>query len=139
MKTIKNTLFILLSFLFLLIPLTTKAIDVSNMEIVQNGNQLEVKQINSVEKLEQTRDYQKEYMEDRYNRYIKVITFITAIATITMLGIFIMHIIKFAATGTEHWIIRRNAMFGMLWSGIATGLLGSATLIMGLAFNVFSW
>ena len=50
-----------------------------------------------------------------------------------------MHIIKFAATGTEHWIIRRNAMFGMLWSAIATALLGSATLIMGLAFNIFSW
>lgn len=139
MKATKKISFILFYFLFLFLPFSVKAIDVSNMEIKQNGNQLEIKQVNSVESLEQTRDYQEDYMTDRYNRYITVITFITAIATITMLGIFIMHIIKFAATGTEHWIIRRNAMFGLLWSGIATALLGSATLIMGLAFNVFSW
>ena len=122
-----------------MLPMSVKAIDVSDLEVSQNGNQLIIKDATSVESLEQTRDYQKTYMEDRYERYIKVITFITAIATITMLGIFIMHIIKFAATGTEHWIIRRNAMFGMLWSAIATALLGSATLIMGLAFNIFSW
>lgn len=139
MKAVKNTLFILFAVLFFMLPTVARAIDVSNMKIEQKGNQLEITTVKPVETLEQTRDYQKTYMEDRYNRYIKVITFITAVATITMLGIFIMHIIKFAATGTEHWIIRRNAMFGMLWSGIATGLLGSATLIMGLAFNIFSW
>lgn len=139
MKIIKNYIFVLFVFIFLMLPMSVKAIDVSDLEVSQNGNQLIIKDATSVESLEQTRDYQKTYMEDRYERYIKVITFITAIATITMLGIFIMHIIKFAATGTEHWIIRRNAMFGMLWSAIATALLGSATLIMGLAFNIFSW
>lgn len=139
MMKLKNILLYLFVLIVLLFPLTINAIDVSNLEIVQNGQTLTVKEVTAVENLEQTRDAQDKYMVESYAKYIKVITFITAIASITMMGIFIVHVIKFAITGTEHWIIRRTAMMGMLWSGIATALLGSATLIMGLAFNVFAW
>lgn len=139
MTKIKNILIYIFALCLLFFPLTIKAIDVSNLEVVQNGQTLTVRQIEAVENLEQTRDAQDQFFVERYGKYITVITFITGIATITMMGIFIMHIVKFAITGTEHWIVRRTAMFGMLWSAVATALLGSATLIMGLAFNVFSW
>ena len=137
MKKSVNIILILFSVLFLFLPLKTYAIDVSNLYVTQNNGTLTVKNVESVDSSKNTRDYQDTYMTDRYNKYITVISFITAIATITMAGIFIKHIIHFASLGTEHWIVRRNAMIGLLWSGIATALLGSATLILAIAYNAF--
>lgn len=137
MKKSINIVLILFSVLFLLLPLKVGAIDVTNIYITQSDGTLKVKNIESVDSTKNTRDYQDKYMEDKYNKYITVIAFITAIATITMAGIFIKHVIHFASLGTEHWIVRRNAIIGLLWSAIATMLLGSATLILAIAYNAF--
>lgn len=126
------------SLMFCFLPMNTYSIDVSNMVIEENSDgKLQVKNVTPVDDANKTAKHQKNYMEERYGRYITVLAFITAIAAITMLAIFIKHIIHLAALGTEHWIVRRNAMIGLLWSGIATALLGSATLIMALAYNAF--
>lgn len=137
MKKSVNIILILFSVLFLFLPLKTYAIDVSNLYVTQNNGTLTVKNVEGVDSSKNTRDYQDTYMTNRYNKYITVISFITAIATITMAGIFIKHIIHFASLGTEHWIVRRNAMIGLLWSGIATALLGSTTLILAIVYNAF--
>ena len=118
----------------------TNAIDISDLEIKESEDgQLSVSGVMGVDDVEDTVEYQEQHMNERYGRYITVISFITAIAAITMLGIFIKHVVHFAALGTEHWIVRRNTMFGLLWSGVSFMLLGSATLIMALAYNAFSF
>lgn len=137
MKKGVNIVLILFSVLFFLLPLSVRAIDVKNIYITQSNGTLKVKNVESVDSSKNTKDYQETYMEDKYGKYITVIAFITAIATITMIGIFIKHVIHFASLGTEHWVVRRNSMIGLLWSAIATMLLGSATLILAIFYNAF--
>lgn len=140
-KTINILCIIMMMFSFLSIK--TNAIDVSNVEITEQSGQLSVKGVAAVTDDASTKESQEEYLygEDgksgKMGNYITVIAFITAIATITMIAIFIKNVIHFGALGTEHWIVRRNAMFGLLWSAIATALLGSATLILALSYNAF--
>ena len=137
MKKGVNIVLILFSVLFFLLPLSVRAIDVKNIYITQSNGTLKVKNVESVDSSKNTKDYQETYMEDKYGKYITVIAFITAIATITMIGIFIKHVIHFASLGTEHWVVRRNSMIGLLWSAIATMLLGSDTLILAIFYNAF--
>lgn len=140
MKHILYSGLIFLVMLFLCLGISVQAIDTSNMNITFDGEgELIVDNISSVDEHTDTAEQQNKEMENRYNKYITVIGFVTAIATITMLGVFIKHVVHFASLGAEHWIVRRNAMIGLLWSGIAFALLGSATLILGLVYNAFSF
>lgn len=140
MKHILYSGLIFLVMLFLCLEISVQAIDTSNMNITFDGEgELIVDNISSVDEHTDTAEQQNKEMENRYNKYITVIGFVTAIATITMLGVFIKHVVHFASLGAEHWIVRRSAMIGLLWSGIAFALLGSATLILGLVYNAFSF
>ena len=137
-------LFIILLFILIAFPIyfnQVKAIEVSNATVTEGNGRLSIQGANPIGTVDvdKTTDAQNTYMEKRYNRYITVLAFISAMAAVTMLAIFIKHIVTFASLGTEHWILRRKAMFGLLWSGIATALLGSATLIMALSYNAFKF
>lgn len=140
----KIQIFLALLFIIISFPIcfnTGKAIDISGAQVVESNGKITVQGAGAISSVDadSTKTTQNTYMEERYNRYITVLAFISGIAAITMLALFIKHVITFASLGTEHWILRRKAMFGLLWSGIATALLGSATLIMGLAYNAFQF
>lgn len=143
MKKSFSMFFLIIIMMLSFIPIKTNAIEISNMQVVESNGKLTVTGVEDVDNAEVTKESQNDFLYGnngdggKMGNYITVIAFITAIATITMLAIFIKHVIHFAALGTEHWIIRRNAMFGLLWSAIATALLGSATLIMALSYNAF--
>ena len=51
MKIIKNYIFVLFVFIFLMLPMSVKAIDVSDLEVSQNGNQLIIKDETSNKRL----------------------------------------------------------------------------------------
>ena len=142
----KKSFCIFFSFLIIMlniIPMKTNAIDISDVKITQSNGQLTIEGAGTIINADKSINAQNEYLygEDgksgKMGNYITVIAFITALATITMAGIFIKHVIHFASLGTEHWIVRRNSMIGLLWSAIATALLGSATLIMAISYNAF--
>ena len=132
-----------LLFVLLLVPILSfampvHAIDYDNIKVeIGSDSQIIVKNANGIQSTDTKK--QTAAMEKKYNKYFTVIAFITAIATITMIGIFIKHCVKFSALGTEHWMVRRNCMIGMLWSGVATALLGSATFVLAIFYNAFTF
>ena len=70
------------------------------------------------------------------NRYKVIITFFSAIAAITMAGIFIWTFMKLGATSGNP-MERQKCITGLIISGIATALLGSISLVVGLFYNAF--
>ena len=70
--------------------------------------------------------------------YKEFITLVGGVATITMVAIFITHFIKLGTLGTEHWVVKRSVMIGLLWSGLSAALLGSGTLIFAIVYNAFN-
>ena len=72
-----------------------------------------------------------------FEKYKKVIVGVTGIATLTLLLVFIISIVNLAANGSNPQK-RSMALTWILWTGIATGLLGSVTIIFGIAYNAFS-
>lgn len=141
-QEIKKKIYILIMFLFLpfmIVPVN--AIDTSNISISIGSNKEitvdGVKPYTNTSEVENSKKQQTTAMGKKFEKMNNLLTFITGIATITMLGIFIKNIIHFATLGTEHWILKRQAMFGLLWTGIATALLGSATLWMALSYGLF--
>ena len=68
-------------------------------------------------------------------KYKTVIVFFSAIAAITMAGIFIFLLIKLGATSTNPQE-RSKILTGLLITGIATALLGSVSLFVGLFYNM---
>ena len=140
MKQLLSSGLIFIIMLMTCFSLNVHAIDVSNMNIEFDGHgALNISGVGGVNQNVNTTQQQNKEMAARYDKYITVIAFISAIATITMMGVFIKHIVHFASLGAEHWIVRRNALIGLLWSGIAFTLLGSATLILGIVYNAFQF
>ena len=71
-----------------------------------------------------------------FARYRSLIIGISGFATLTMLGAFIFLFAKLGATsGNEK--ARRDCITGILFTGIATALLGSVTIVMGFFYNSF--
>lgn len=65
-----------------------------------------------------------------------IITVIGACVTLVLMGLFFIQIGKLGAAA-DNPTMRKSALAGLLWSGIAAGLLGAATIIFALAYNVF--
>lgn len=135
---------VMILFIILSSFVRVNAIDVSNITISNSGGALVVKNVtagneSSTLTAQNTYLYGDDGNSGKMSNFITLLSFATAIATVTMFGIFIKHVILFAGKGAEHWMLRRNEMFGLLWSGIATALLGSATLIMALSYNAFKF
>lgn len=72
-----------------------------------------------------------------FEKYRGIIIGISGFATLTMLAAFIFFFAKLGTTaGNEKE--RRGAITAILFTGIATALLGSVTIIMGFFYNIFA-
>lgn len=72
-----------------------------------------------------------------FSRYRNIIVGLSGFATLTMLGAFIFLFTKLGATSGNDQA-RRQTITGIMFTGIATALLGSVTIIMGFFYNAFS-
>ena len=70
------------------------------------------------------------------DKYKILITFFAAIGAITMVGIFIYTFIKLG-TSSGNPMERQKCITGLIVTGIATALLGSTALFVGLFYNAF--
>lgn len=70
-------------------------------------------------------------------QYRKIAVAITGILTITMLIFMLIQFTKLGASG-DNEMARKKAIMGILTTGIATALLGGATIIVGFFWNVLS-
>lgn len=71
-----------------------------------------------------------------FRRYRSIIIGLSGFATLTMLAAFIFLFTKLGTTsGNESE--RRKVITGILFTGIATALLGSVTIVMGFFYNAF--
>jgi hypothetical protein len=71
-----------------------------------------------------------------FEKYRGIIIGVSGIATLTMLAAFIFNFTKLGATsGNEKE--RRSTITAILFTGIATALLGSVTIVMGFFYNSF--
>lgn len=69
-----------------------------------------------------------------FQKYRTVISAILGLAALTMLVFFIMNLVKLGAnSGNPQG--RSQALFGILWTGLATAILGSLSLVVGLFYN----
>lgn len=69
-------------------------------------------------------------------KYKTIATAIMGILTITMLIFMLVQFTKLGAAG-DNEVQRKKAIMGILTTGIATGLLGGATIVVGFFWNVF--
>lgn len=70
-------------------------------------------------------------------QYKTIATVITSILTITMLIFMLIQFTKLGAAG-DNEMARKKAIAGILTTGIATALLGGATIVVGFFWNVIS-
>lgn len=70
-------------------------------------------------------------------QYKTIATVITSILTITMLIFMLIQFTKLGAAG-DNEIARKKAIAGILTTGIATALLGGATIVIGFFWNVIT-
>lgn len=70
-------------------------------------------------------------------QYRRIAVAITGILTITMLIFMLIQFTKLGASG-DNEMARKKAIMGILTTGIATALLGGATIIIGFFWNVLS-
>lgn len=118
------SLIILLFSMFIITPLHAEATE-AKVEIV--GNKVV---------LNTGFNDQNEAFHHVIERYKVIIVFFAAMATITMVGIFIFNFMKLASSASNP-MERQKCITGLIISGIATGLLGSVGLFVGLFYNVF--
>lgn len=70
-------------------------------------------------------------------QYRTIAVAITGILTITMLIFMLIQFTKLGASG-DNEMARKKAIMGILTTGIATALLGGATIVIGFFWNVLS-
>ena len=70
-------------------------------------------------------------------QYRTIAVAITGILTITMLIFMLIQFTKLGASG-DNEMARKKAIMGILTTGIATALLGGATIIVGFFWNVLT-
>lgn len=79
---------------------------------------------------------QDEAFKHVIDKYKILITFFAAIGAITMVGIFIYTFIKLGASSGNP-MERQKCITGLIITGIATALLGSTALFVGLFYGAF--
>ena len=70
-------------------------------------------------------------------KYKTIATAITGILTITMLIFMLIQFTKLGAAG-DNEMARKKAIMGILTTGIATALLGGATIVVGFFWNAIN-
>ena len=70
-------------------------------------------------------------------KYRNIALVITSVLTITMLIFMLLQFTKLGAAG-DNEMQRKKAIMGILTTGIATGLLGSATIVVGFFWNALT-
>lgn len=70
-------------------------------------------------------------------RYKTIIVAITGFLTVTMFGMMIFMFTKLGVAG-DNEMARRKAIGGILTTGIATALLGGATIVIGFFYGAIS-
>ena len=124
---IKNLTFIILLFSILFICIRPIETSASNTKVeVQNGKVV----------LNSSFGNENEAFHHVIERYKTIITFFSAIGAITMVGIFIYTFIKLGATAGNP-MERQKCITGLIITGIATALLGSTALFVGLFYSAF--
>lgn len=124
---IKNLTFIILLFSILFICIKPIETSASNTKVeVQNGKVV----------LNSGFGNENEAFHHVIERYKTIITFFSAIGAITMVGIFIYTFIKMGATAGNP-MERQKCITGLIITGIATALLGSTALFVGLFYSAF--
>lgn len=83
-----------------------------------------------------TADEKKE-IDKKMTKFQSSILFVSGLATISMIAIFMKHCIKLGVLGTEHWVLKRNSIMALLWSGLAAALLSGMTLFFAISYNLF--
>ncbi len=73
-------------------------------------------------------------MQGVVNRYKTIALALTSVLTITMLIFMLLQFTKLGAAG-DNEMARKRAIMGILTTGIATALLGGATIIIGFFWN----
>lgn len=124
--------FFIISFMFLLFSMFFTYMS----QIQVNATDAKVEIVGNKVVLNTGFNNQDEAFSHIIERYKVVITFFAAIAAITMVGIFIYNFIKLGASGTNP-MERQKCITGLIITGIATGLLGSIALFVGLFYNAF--
>ena len=71
------------------------------------------------------------------SQYKTIAVAITGILTITMLIFMLIQFTKLGAAG-DNEMARKKAIMGILTTGIATALLGGATIVVGFFWNVLT-
>lgn len=72
----------------------------------------------------------KKSFDSIFGKYGKTLAWFTGISTITLVIIWVVTCVRLAFMAGEHWMLRRQLTFSLLWIGIAAALMGSATLIL---------
>lgn len=67
-------------------------------------------------------------------RYKGFIVGVAGVGAITMVALFIINFIKLGTVAGSHPMIRRNAIVGLICTGIATAMLGSVSLITYITY-----
>lgn len=134
---IKKITFILTLFMLLFVcinPMKTNAKgDETNSEETKTAK-VEVKDGKVV--LNSGFDNQDDAFAHVIDKYKILITFFAAIGAITMVGIFIYTFIKLGASSGNP-MERQKCITGLIITGIATALLGSTALFVGLFYGAF--
>lgn len=122
-------------FMICFTPITSFAIN--DATINQTGNAITVENDGSRVNADNNRQQDVKAVTKLLENYKVSITFIGGLATMTMVLIFMKHFIKLGVLGTEHWALKRNSIMALLWSGLAAALLGAATTIFAISYNLF--
>lgn len=69
-----------------------------------------------------------------FSKFKGIIVGITGIGTLVMIVLFIIQFMKLGASAGNPQA-RQQALMGVLWTGVATALLGSVTIIIGFFYN----
>jgi hypothetical protein len=82
-------------------------------------------------------DYSTTAWNKIFGKYRGIINGVSGIATLTMLAAFIFNFTKLGTTSGNDKE-RRSTITAILFTGIATALLGSVTIVMGFFYNAFN-
>lgn len=136
MRKYMTTFIMILLCLCTLCVSTISVFAIDDAEIKQDGNRIRVSNGGSY-KIDSEKEKDVSKINTLLNNYKETITFIGGLATMTMIVLFMKHFIKLAVLGTEHWAIKRNSIMALLWSGLAAALLGGATTVFAISYNLF--
>lgn len=104
--------------------------------IQTNATEAKVEVVNGKVVLNSGFNTQDDAFSHIIEKYKTIITFFSAIGAITMVAIFIYSFIKLGATAGNP-MERQKCITGLIVTGIATALLGSTALFVGLFYNAF--